>query len=253
MNKNEVNAHYKLQAKKFGTSGRSTINDQNVRDLEIKCLLNYLPHNGHVLEVGGGNGYTAKEIVANNDIDLKVIDFCEDQIKAAKEQLLPRKIDFEVGDVLNLQFTDNTFDAVYTERCLINLTSWEDQKQAISEIHRALKTGGLFIMMEAFTDGLDVMNNVRNEFGLNSIPQPSYDIFFEKAKLFEFVNGKFAILQDDNFLSTYYFGSRILYPLLLSLTSKMEPKDTSKFTEFFKLLPPIGHYSSIEAIVLKKC
>jgi len=251
----EIKQYYKEQAEKFGADGRSTISDMNTKNLEIDALLKYIKENKKVLEVGCGNGYTAKIIIQKRKINLVATDFSEDLIKIAKKQPLggaKGKVVFDIGDALSLNFPKESFDIVFTERCLINLITWENQKKAFSEIHRVLKAGGIFIMLEAFADGLENTNEAREEFGLAAIPQSPHNLFFEKEKVFKFTRDKFNFLKEDNFLSTYYFGSRVLYPALLKSTAGKEPAYNSKFKDFFAEMPPYGDYSSIKIMVFKK-
>lgn len=253
--KKEIKQYYKEQAEKFGIDGRSTISDKNTRNLEIDALLKYIEDNKKILEIGCGNGYTAKEIIQKKKINLTAIDFSEDLIKIAKKQPLYNtkgQVLFDIGDAAKLNFPGESFDIIFTERCLINLLTWGNQKKALSEIHRVLKIEGFFIMLEAFTDGWENINKLREEFALKKIPQPSHNLFFEKEKLLKFMRPKFKFLKEDNFLSTYYFGSRVLYPVLLKLTMGKEPDYNSRFNGFFAEMPPCGNYSSIKIMVFKK-
>jgi len=253
--KKEIKQYYKEQAQKFGIDGRSTISDINTRNLEINALLKYIKGNKKVLEVGCGNGYTARVMIQKKKINLTAIDFSEDLIKVAKKQPLNNikgKVHFNVGDTTKLDFPKESFDVVFTERCLINLITRGNQKKALLEIHRVLKRGGIFIMLEDFTDGWKNMNEAREELGLKMIPQPAHNLFFDKEKLLRFTKNKFDFLKEDNFLSTYYFGSRIIYPALLKLATGKEPKYESLINSFFAEMPPYGNHSAIKIIVFKK-
>lgn len=248
-----IREYYTKQAEKFGADGRSTISDINTRNLEINALLNYLENGKKVLEIGCGNGYSAIKIIEQRNIDLVAIDTSEEMIMIAKGQTIGEtigRVHFEVGNVLHMNFTDKSFDAVFTERCLININDWEEQKRALSEINRGLKDNGLFIMLEAFTDGWRNMNEARQELGLQEIPQPWHNLFFDKDEVLKFVEGKFELLREDNFLSTYYFGSRILYPVLLP--KGQEPRYDSKINSFFTQLPSFGNHAPIKILAFRK-
>lgn len=251
----EIKQYYKKQAEKFGTGERSTISDANTRRLEIDALLKYIEDNKKVLEVGCGNGYVAKVIAEKKKVNLTAVDFSEDLIAVAKKQQVnpaKGKVVFKIGSALKLDFPDQAFDVVFTERCLINLITWENQKKALLEIYKVLKSGGIFIMLEAFTDGWENINKARQEVGLDPIKPSGHNLFFEKSKLFKFLEGKFDLCQEDNFLSSYHFGSRILYPALLKLTTKKEPGYDSEFNNFFAHLPPYGRHSATQILVFRK-
>ena len=253
----EIREHYKKEARKFGDSKQSTMRDNNIRDMEIEQIIKYITvlnrgcNNPKVLEIGCGNGYTAEQIIKNLDINLECIDTCEDFIKTAKKRNI--NVKFNRGDILNLtNYKDNSFDIVFTERCLINLPSWNKQKQALNEIHRVLKTGRFYLMIECFTDGLQNLNDARKSVGLDPIKQPFHNLFFDKGKFSKFMKGRFTeftlpYYYDKNFLSSYYFGSRVLYP---ALSKKIVYNN--KFVEFFRFIQPYGNYSHLQLHLFKK-
>ena len=266
MKNNKIKAHYIREAEEFGDSKQATMRDTNIRDKEVEKIIECLNalkayfKNPKTLEIGCGNGYTAEQIARQSDVEsLVCIDFCDDFIKIAKKRNL-KNVTFKIGDVLNLEFGDASFDIIYTERCLINLESWEKQQKALNEIRRVLKAGGAFLMIEAFTDGLDNLNKARKTVGLDAIAQPYHDLYFNKEKFSQFIRGKFetfSIAHTDfvsgnyeNFLSSYYFGSRVLYPALIA--GKKELVYNNKFVEFFRYLPGYGNFSPVQMFIFTK-
>jgi len=255
----EIKELYSQVAKAFGASERSTTEDANIRKLEVQKIIEclrflYRGHTLKILEVGCGNGYTAEQI-AKLRYQLTCIDFCEPLIEIAKQRNL-ENVKFFVSDVLDLQFADSSFDLVFSERCLVNLVSWEKQKKALNEIWRVLKPNGFYLMIEAFTDGLKNLNLARKAVGLDYIPIRWHNQYFDKTEFLTFIKGKFEEYPDlpfnetSNFLSTYYFGTRVLYPALIA--NKMELIQNNKFDEFFRYLQPYGNYAAIQLFVLQK-
>lgn len=256
----EIKEHYEKQAKEYGLSKQSTMKDVNTREKEVDLILKYLKillekiENPKILEIGCGNGYTAEQIMKCLDLkNYTGVDFCEDFIELANQRNLSNA-KFQTGNVLGLNFEDSSFDIIFTERCLINLDTWDKQKDSLNEIRRILKSEGYFIMIEAFTDGLENLNGARNTLGLDSVPQPFHNVFFDKDKFLDFIKGKFRLYENDssiiNFLSSYYFGSRVLYPALIA--GKKDLVYNNKFIEFFKYIPSYGSYCSIQCFILKK-
>ncbi len=81
------------------------------------------------------------------------IDLEEKQINLAREHALERKVPnvkFEVGDIYELPFPDNTFDAAFAHTVLQHLV---DPVKAAMEIHRVLKPGGIIGVREEDTAG----------------------------------------------------------------------------------------------------
>jgi len=258
--------HYIEEAREFGASKQATMKDINIRNKEIEMIIRYINvlrthfKSPKILEIGCGNGYAAEQITKQLDIkSLVCIDSCEDFIEIAKNRE-SKNATFMIGDALNLDFDDSSFDIIYTERCLINLDSWKKQQKALEEIRRVLKDGGVFLMIEAFTDGLNNLNEAREDVGLEAIPQPYYDLFFDKIKFLDFINGRFVDIStinldvnlkySTNFLSSYYFGSRVLYPSLIS--GKKELVYNNKFVEYFGYSSAYGNYSPVQMFILRK-
>lgn len=259
----KIKQYYIGRAKKYGSSGVATMGDMNIRELEVEKLiegfhlLSYFK-TSKILEVGCGNGYVTERIAKELDVKLTCIDFCEELIEIAKRRKL-KGANFSVGNALNLEYADASFDFVFTERCLINIPSWERQQQALREIWRVLKVGGGFLMIEAFTDGLNNLNKARADVGLEPIKQPYWDLFFDKNEFKEFIKGKFVNASSldfegevsTNFLSSYYFGSRVIYPAFMSMM-KRDVVYNTKFVEFFRYVLPYGNYAPVQIFILEK-
>jgi ubiquinone/menaquinone biosynthesis C-methylase UbiE len=260
----KIKEHYKNLARTLGLAKDLSMKDLFTKDAEIKEIKKYLEYllnkknNSKIVELGCGNGFTAELLSTELDINIIGIDYCEELIEIAKKRKSP-KVNFCVGNVLKLDFKDRSLDIIYTERCLINLDTWQKQKKALDEIHRVLKKGGVFIMLESFLDGLWVINEAREVVGLSPIEQPFHNKYFEKDKLFTHLKEKFIDLgtkdphfnkiYNKNFLSSYYFGSRVLYPALIK---NEDIRYNNRFIEFFSFLKPYGNYSYIQILVFQK-
>src|SRR3982750_3607301 len=176
----EILGHYKAEAEKHGLGGTSTIQDIRTRRLEIEAILSYLSDGLRVLEVGCGNGYTAQLIVEQFALDLDANDLSPDLIALAKERKIERPkghVNFEQSDILELDKSE-VYDLIFTERCIQNLLSWDDQKKALANIARALKQGGEFVMMESFLTGMKKLNDARRELDLPEVSPPWHNVWF---------------------------------------------------------------------------
>jgi ubiquinone/menaquinone biosynthesis C-methylase UbiE len=259
-------AHYRQIAETFGASPRSTMEDDFVREKEVDWILAYrnlLSRRNkrplHILDSGCGNGHTLEKLCSNAASDFVTgLDFSEELLNIARGRELPN-CTLVRGDVRHLPFDDETFDYVYTERCLINVLDPQEQIEAMRDIARVLKTGSDYLMIECFTDGLANNNKARADCGLPPIPEAHHNRYFEKDSVFGTVRNIFDIVNvqefsDDvplcsNFLSSYYFTARVLYPSLLHNTEVVRNSEVAKF---FSFLPPMGNYSPIQAFVLRK-
>ena len=262
-----IKDHYKVQAGKHKDSATSTMEDLTTRQKEVTLIQNFfhLPaikkNCKNILEIGCGNGYTLSHLTAEfSNYSFHGLDFSEDLLDIAKSRNLPG-VDFQQGDVRKLRFDGESFDVVFTERCIINLLSWKEQQQGLNEMHRVLKKGGYLLFIESFSDGYENLNIARNQMGLDSIPMPHHNLYFERAPFETFVSKKFNILESKdlgadaaypihrNFLSSHYFVARVLHPLLTKGDPTMK---NTEFVKFFSFLTPSGCYSPIEAYILQK-
>ena len=261
-----VRAHYRHVAESHGASPRSGMEDDYVREKELewisRCqdLLRLRHHQPlQILDLGCGNGYALARLSDKPLPDRYWgVDFSEDLLEIAKSRNLSGCVLMQ-GDARRLAFEAETFDFVYTERCLINILDPREQIQAVHEIARVLKSGGDYLMIECFSDGLANNNKARADCGLPAITEAPHNRYFEKEVLFAETRNIFKVIDSaefataapfaSNFLSSYYFISRVLYPALLQGGEVVRNSEVAKF---FSFLPPIGNYSPIQAFVLRK-
>ena len=249
-----VTKRYFEEAQQRELSLKSTMPDSNTRRLEIENILKYINENDSCIEIGCGNGAASIEISKIKTLDLTSIDDNEEMIKLAKKQPtneIKGKIQFQRLNVLNLDFQE-THDTIFSIRCLVNLMIWEDQKKALQKMAKAVKKGGKLILLEAFSDGLDELNQARKELGLENIPPAYHNLHLNKELVIPHLQeNNMNLIKEDNFLSSYYFGSRILYPALAK-ANNIEIVKNSKIDKFFSYFAPIGNFSHIKILAFQK-
>ena len=260
-----IREHYREVAEKHGASSRSSMEDDVVRQKEIEWIGKTLQvlqvrHQDRlkVLDLGCGNGFALQALSELYPAcRFWGIDFSEELLTIARARNL--RLELSQGDARHLSFADSSFDFVYTERCLINILDTSEQMGALHEIARVLKPGGHYLMIECFTDGLEGNNKARADCGLPAIKEANHNKYFEKAALLNEINGLFTPAElselerrsfpfHNNFLSSYYFVSRVLYPAM----TKGNVVRNSEVAKFFLFLPPIGNYSPIQAFLWKR-
>ena len=143
------------------------------------------------------------------------------------------------------------FDLIYTTRCLINLPSWDLQKLAIANIHEALRPGGVYLMVENFVEGQENFNKVRRDFGLPEISIREHNFFFQRDRLFDYVDSQFEIEEEVNISSSYYLASRVVYSKICSETGQ-QPDYFDEHHRFAAGLPFSGEFGPVRLICLKK-
>jgi ubiquinone/menaquinone biosynthesis C-methylase UbiE len=94
-----------------------------------------------VLDAGCGNGYLSRRLAKTAE---KVfgVDLTEKLIEFAKNRENPNNLEFSIGNIEKLEFSENTFDVVLCNMALMDI---ERLQTVISELSRVLKKGGVFV------------------------------------------------------------------------------------------------------------
>lgn len=101
-----------------------------------------------VLEVGVGTGLTFEHYP--HGVKLTALDMSEGMLEGARKKMSDRpdmQIDLQVGDALDLQFEDNSFECTYAPSLL---TVVPHPKQLLKEMIRVTKPGGHIIIISHF-------------------------------------------------------------------------------------------------------
>lgn len=108
-----------------------------------------------VLDAGSGLGGPSRYLAETYGCSVSGIDLAPTFIDIARlladRAGMGDRIDYVVGDLLALPFTDKRFDVVYTQHVVMNI---RDRGRAYREIRRVLKPGGRFAFYDVLaTDG----------------------------------------------------------------------------------------------------
>lgn len=234
-----------------GRENTEDLPDFNQKQLEVYNILRFIKPDMDVLDVGCGNGKVSYEIskIAKS---VKGVDFADNIIQKTKS-LTNENLSYAHGDVTNLQFDNETFDLVLSQRVLINMKSIEHIGIAVDEIRRVLKKDGKYLMLETSNQGIKSLSEYRKKFGLSEIKVPWHNIPIDEDWLANYINKKFKLIDAVHF-GTYFFISRIIHPLMVM---PKEPSFNAKINqvalEISKVLPDFNNkMSQIVLWVLKK-
>ncbi|WP_067726340.1 class I SAM-dependent methyltransferase [Oceanobacillus damuensis] len=113
--------------------------DNGSRKDIVPLLSSHLKQGSKVLDIGCGDGYGTTKLYQSG-FQVTGIDLSEEMIRLANTRRKERNISFMQGDVNEIPFEDNYFDAVMA----INVLEWvENPLQAINELKRVVKDGGI--------------------------------------------------------------------------------------------------------------
>ena len=122
--------------------------------IETNRIIAFGINSGLALEIGPGPGYLGLEwLKKTTNTNLKCVEISPDMIKIAeknaKEYHFTDRVEYKEGKAEVIPFSDNMFDAVFTNG---SLHEWPDPMKAFNEIHRVLKRGGKFFISDLRRD-----------------------------------------------------------------------------------------------------
>jgi ubiquinone/menaquinone biosynthesis C-methylase UbiE len=101
----------------------------------VRTFIDKIPVGGSLLEIGCGNG---KNLTYRENIVRKGIDFVPNFVKLC----LGKGLDVSLGNAIDLQFSEESFDNCISIAVFHHLSSEERRVRALREMLRVLKTGG---------------------------------------------------------------------------------------------------------------
>jgi ubiquinone/menaquinone biosynthesis C-methylase UbiE len=155
----EIRSFWNNQAAEHGQSPSASWSDHRVIEMEIREITKHLEDGDRVLDVGCGNGYSAVQLASARKIRLRGLDFVPAMIAAARERAaamattIVGSVEFDVGDITQLNEPSASYDKVVVIRVLINLGTWARQLEGLKECVRVLRPGGTLLLSEATVQG----------------------------------------------------------------------------------------------------
>ena len=119
------------------------------RHILVKKVTNCNPKN--ILDVATGSGDVAFKLACklNKEVSITAIDFCQPMlnqaIKKQENASNMNNIKFILGDALNLDYDNDSYDVV---TIAFGVRNFEDRKKGLKEIKRVLKPGGSLFILE---------------------------------------------------------------------------------------------------------
>jgi SAM-dependent methyltransferase len=247
----EVKQFWDEQARTFEASQLATDPNTHGRDLEIRTILARLPAQRiRVLDVGCGNGFSTIQFAkARPQATFFGIDYSKEMIKHARSVLAKQpssvrtRLNFQQGNILSIanQLSSARFDYIVSQRCIINLQHWGEQRRAILQLRLLLKRNGRILLAENTQEGLNRLNTLRVQFGLKPISVRWHNRYLPEKRLLPFLEQGFVVEDIDNFGNLYYIISRVVYAALAAREGK-EPEYDHPINDIAAKLPSLGKY-----------
>jgi ubiquinone/menaquinone biosynthesis C-methylase UbiE len=189
--------------------------------------------NKKILEIGAGRSEFLS--LFDKDNEVTALDISPVLLKKNKA-----KAKLVVGDAENLPFADNSFDFVYLVGVLHHL---EDQKKALQEIDRVLKTGGQVFISEPTKWSLNLPYYWVRRLAIRLIGEKKYQKISGCGSPEEtFIDLK---LCDEVFSGNWEINKQKQLPLRMPPVGFLEKHFSKEFNDFLEKLPIINNLGSI--------
>lgn len=256
----KIQQYWNDRASTSGGARSATTEDIHLRDLEVATIIRVLMERlgtaktATVLDLGCGDGDTTLRIAeALPEIRVQGIDYAPNMVALANERLrgslLRDRVSFTIGDATRLATTSrDRYSAVISCRVLINLPDAATQYDVLGQIAQVLEPGGAYIGTENFMDGQRNLTAARNAMGLPEIPVRWHNCFFEREPLLTELARHFQSVQIEDFASSYYFATRVVYSAMCQMRGE-KPDYDHDIHRLAPRLPVTGRFSPVQLIV----
>ncbi len=233
MDINQIQEYWEEIGKRYIASGvtSATTHDYYLGLLEGQNICEFLKSEDVALDIGCGDAQHtlqySMQVARMFAVDTSPSFVQIGQRRVALHGIKNAIISFGSSLELSGQFAPSSFDCVLSQRCLINLPSWEYQRSAILEILKVLKGGGLLLLTEGFQDGLEHINEARLSVGLPEIIVATHNRLLSLEEFLPFIRCYFDVIAVRDY-GAYFYLSHIFHPLVVLPDS---PKHESHLNE----------------------
>lgn len=206
---------------RYGADERATLNEVHLRKLENRTMSNLLKglNPARVLDAGCGNGYSTRIFASGLPASQFLgMDYSESMISVARGGC-PPNCTFVLGDILQEEtYPPGRFDCILTQRCLQNIPTYDQQKQAIRSMIHCLTPGGSLLLMECSREGVDQLNRLRVNICKRPLQhvEPWHNHFVTDQLLIDDFGAQVIF-----FSSTYMFLSKVIHHRLSGIAARL--------------------------------
>lgn len=124
-----------------------------------------------ILDIATGTGDLAINLAETKAEKIIGLDISQGMLEVGKQKVLKKnlqdRIEMIVGDSENLPFEDNRFDAITVG---FGIRNFETLEKGLAEIHRVLKPGGVFVILETSVPTKTPFKQGYNLYSKNILP-----------------------------------------------------------------------------------
>ncbi|MEO8933928.1 MAG: bifunctional demethylmenaquinone methyltransferase/2-methoxy-6-polyprenyl-1,4-benzoquinol methylase UbiE [Xanthomarina sp.] len=164
-----------------------------------------------ILDIATGTGDLAINLAQTSAKSIIGLDISKGMLDVGKQKVLNKnlqgRIEMVVGDSEDLPFNENSFDAVTVS---FGIRNFETLEKGLSEIHRVLKPGGVFVILETSVPTKTPFKQGYNFYSKNIMPfigklfskdQSAYRYLSDSASVFPYGETLNNILRKIGFIN----------------------------------------------------
>lgn len=231
-------------------------NDVVLTEIEQRFIVDCVPQGAKVIDIGCGNGGSLIRLAKEKGVNGTGFDFSEKMVATARaavaEANLEAQVSIHSGNVPPIPVQFGRFPIAYSQRCLINLKTSEEQREAVLSVADILEPGGTYIMIECFNEGAANTNHLRSMIGLEQMAAPWHNRFFNLHEVKEWSTPDFFVERVVHISSTYHFLSRVVYAKLAEKTGAELQYESDINLLAAQLPQEIGEFGPVKACIWKK-
>ncbi len=224
MKMEDIKSHWVELAKTKGDTIGATTRTETIKKLEIDAFCRWIKKKDNnwteILEIGCGNGTNCIDLGKQfKTIHFYGVDYVEEMVTKARERAFGlSNVSFDVDDVTALRsdiVIGKKFDAIITDRCLINLNTIDLQKAALRNIFEHIKNGGYYFMIENSIQSYSKQNDLRTHVGLDRRFPAKFNLFLDDDTILEYLKKDLSVSLEiiDNFASLHDLMLYVIEPL----------------------------------------
>ncbi len=227
MKLDEIEKHWVDWAKRFGEDIRATEKSRTRKALETDALVRLIKNAGfsekdefQILEPGCGTGHNCLS-VAKFFPNAKVFgfDYIADMVLNAQklcEKLGVENIKYFKGNLIDLRrdsLPRDSFDIVFTNRCIINLNSHEIQAAVVKNLSELVAKGGSLILGENPEHKFQLQNELRGYLELDDRTPPDFNLLIDEDNIISALKeASFKIDEIDDFSALHDILLYVIIP-----------------------------------------
>jgi SAM-dependent methyltransferase len=187
----------------------SSMNDKYIATLETEMIRRHIPAGARVLDLGCGDGSGSVGYRAG----VRSYFALERSWKMLREfQAREGGIPMVRGDLRALPFSrdpKHLFPVVITQRALINLPDEAAQEEVLNILPELVQPGGSLLLCEAFREGSQNLNALRQHLGFDPIPARWHNVHLTHPQVEKVLSPRLELAAEED-LSTYFFLTRVV-------------------------------------------